>query len=58
MWDVPSQAVAGAVRVRDEVSEIGLELRMGLHVGEIEVHPDLDISGVARRTHRGNGARR
>ena len=47
VWDVPSHAVGAAVRLRDEVAGIGLELRMGLHVGEIEVHPDLDISGLA-----------
>ncbi len=47
IWDVPSQAVAAASQLRGDIAAIGVDLRMGLHVGEIEVHPDLDISGAA-----------
>jgi class 3 adenylate cyclase len=36
-----------ALRLRDKVAAIGLELRVGVHVGEIEVQPGLDSSGVA-----------
>ncbi len=32
--------------IRDEVRELGLEIRAGLHVGEIEVLAD-DIAGLA-----------
>jgi class 3 adenylate cyclase len=45
-FDGPAQAVRCAVAIRDEVKEIGLEIRAGLHVGEVEVLPD-DIAGLA-----------
>jgi class 3 adenylate cyclase len=35
-----------ATAIRDEVKELGLEIRAGLHVGEIEVLTD-DIAGLA-----------
>jgi class 3 adenylate cyclase len=47
VFDVPSQGVAcGAAMVR-ELRGIGVEIRAGVHAGEIEVHDDLDISGIA-----------
>ena len=45
-FDGPARAVRCAVAIRDEVREIGLEIRAGLHIGEIEVLPD-DIAGLA-----------
>jgi class 3 adenylate cyclase len=47
VFDVPSQAVScGATMVR-ELRSIGVDIRAGIHAGEIEVHDDLDISGIA-----------
>jgi len=47
VFDVPSQAVScGAAMVR-ELRSIGVDIRAGIHAGEIEVHDDLDISGIA-----------
>ncbi|MGO9875717.1 MAG: adenylate/guanylate cyclase domain-containing protein [Acidimicrobiia bacterium] len=47
VFDVPSQAVScGAAMVR-ELRSIGVDIRAGVHAGEIEVHDDLDVSGIA-----------
>ena len=47
VFDVPSQGVAcGAAMVR-ELASMDVEIRAGVHAGEIEVHDDLDISGFA-----------
>jgi class 3 adenylate cyclase len=45
-FDGPARAVRCAVAIRDEVKELGLEIRAGLHIGEVEVLPD-DIAGIA-----------
>jgi class 3 adenylate cyclase/pimeloyl-ACP methyl ester carboxylesterase len=45
-FDGPARAVRCAAAIRDGVAELGLELRAGLHTGEIELHPD-DIGGLA-----------
>ncbi len=45
-FDGPARAVRCAIAIRDGVRELGLEIRAGLHVGEIEVLPD-DIAGLA-----------
>jgi len=45
-FDGPARAVRSAVAIRDGVGELGLQLRAGLHTGEIEVQPD-DIAGLA-----------
>ncbi len=45
-FDGPARAVRCAVAIRDDVKELGLEIRAGLHIGEIEVLPD-DIAGIA-----------
>ncbi len=47
IFDAPSSAIAVATRLRDELAEHGLTIRVGVHAGEIEEHPDGDISGVA-----------
>src|SRR5688572_7168747 len=44
-FDGPARAVRCAVAIRDGVREFGLELRAGVHTGEIEVQPD-DIGGL------------
>jgi class 3 adenylate cyclase len=45
-FDGPARAVRCAAAIRDGVGELGLEIRAGLHTGEIEVEPD-DIAGLA-----------
>ncbi len=45
-FDGPARAVRCALAIRDDVKELGLEIRAGLHIGEIEVLPD-DIAGLA-----------
>jgi class 3 adenylate cyclase len=47
VFDAPSQGVACAVAMVRELHSIGVEIRAGVHAGEIEVHDDLDISGIA-----------
>jgi class 3 adenylate cyclase len=44
-FDGPARAVHCAVRIRDAVRDLGLEIRAGLHTGEIE-HRDHDIGGL------------
>ncbi|MDJ0498013.1 MAG: adenylate/guanylate cyclase domain-containing protein [Acidimicrobiia bacterium] len=46
-FDTPSIAIEAAQNIQTQVGEMGLTLRVGLHAGEIEVHADGDISGVA-----------
>jgi class 3 adenylate cyclase len=45
-FDGPARAVRCALAIRDEVRELDLDVRAGLHTGEIEVIPD-DIAGLA-----------
>ena len=45
-FDGPARAVHCAVRVRDAVRPVGLEIRAGLHTGEIE-HVEGNIGGLA-----------
>ena len=44
-FDGPARAVRCALSIRAAVRELDLEVRQGIHVGEIEVLPD-DISGL------------
>jgi class 3 adenylate cyclase len=45
-FDSPARAVRCAAAIRDGEAELGLQLRAGLHTGEIELLPN-DIAGVA-----------
>jgi len=45
-FDGPARAVRCALTIRDDVRELGLEIRAGLHVGEIEVLAS-DVAGLA-----------
>ncbi len=45
-FDGPARAVRCACSIRDVVSQLGIEIRAGLHIGEIEL-TDGDIGGIA-----------
>ncbi|MGL3108119.1 adenylate/guanylate cyclase domain-containing protein [Bradyrhizobium sp. BR 1432] len=45
-FDGPARAVRCAEAVREAVRDLGLEVRAGLHTGEIEILPN-DIGGIA-----------
>jgi class 3 adenylate cyclase len=47
LFDAPSQGVACGLSIRKSLSGIGVQIRAGVHAGEIEVHDDGDISGIA-----------
>ncbi len=46
VFDLASQALRTAVALRDELGSLGIELRQGVHAGEIVIRGD-DVSGVA-----------
>jgi class 3 adenylate cyclase len=45
-FDGPARAIRCACAIRDGVQPLGLEIRAGLHCGEIELHGD-DVAGIA-----------
>ena len=45
-FDGPARAIRCACAIRDAASDLRLDVRVGLHTGEIEVRGD-DIGGVA-----------
>jgi class 3 adenylate cyclase len=45
-FDGPARAIRCACAIRDAASALGLDVRVGLHTGEVEVRGD-DIGGVA-----------
>src|SRR5215207_4060859 len=46
-FDGPARAINCAIAIRDVVRSLGLEVRAGVHTGEIELSGDDDIAGVA-----------
>jgi class 3 adenylate cyclase len=46
MFDGPQRAIRCAMAVRDAVHALGIEVRAGLHTGEVEIRGD-DIGGIA-----------
>jgi DNA-binding NarL/FixJ family response regulator len=46
LFDAPARAIRCAVAVRDQLREIGIDVRVGLHAGEVELRGD-DIGGIA-----------
>ena len=63
-FDGPARAIRCAASITEAVGDLGLELRAGLHTGELEVMSD-DLGGLAvhiaarvmARARRGRGAR-
>ena len=45
-FDGPARAIRAAAAIRDGVRDLGLEVRVGLHTGEVELVGD-DIGGIA-----------
>jgi class 3 adenylate cyclase len=45
-FDGPARAIRAAATIRDGVRELGIEIRAGLHAGEIEIQPG-DVGGLA-----------
>jgi class 3 adenylate cyclase len=45
-FDGPTKAVLCAAAIRDAVKVLGLDVRAGIHAGEVEVR-DSDIGGIA-----------
>jgi class 3 adenylate cyclase len=46
-FDGPSRAISSAIGIRDGVRRLGLDVRAGLHTGELELLADDDIGGLA-----------
>jgi class 3 adenylate cyclase/pimeloyl-ACP methyl ester carboxylesterase len=46
-FDTPTGALSAARSIANGAHVLGVEVRCGLHVGEIEVRPDEDIAGIA-----------
>jgi class 3 adenylate cyclase len=46
-FDTPSSAIAFATSLRHELASDRLDIRAGVHAGEIEVRDDGDIVGLA-----------
>ena len=47
LFDVPSQGVDCALEMCRELAAIDVPIRAGVHAGEIELHDDGDVSGIA-----------
>ena len=46
-FDGPGRAIECGCAMRDAVRALGLEIRVGLHTGEIEIRADDEVAGVA-----------
>ena len=47
VFETPSQGVTCGIEMCDALAGMGVEIRAGIHAGEIEIHDDGDISGIA-----------
>jgi class 3 adenylate cyclase/pimeloyl-ACP methyl ester carboxylesterase len=47
LFDVPSAGVSCGTKLCQDLRGIGVDIRAGIHAGEVEVHDDGDISGIA-----------
>jgi DNA-binding NarL/FixJ family response regulator len=46
LFDAPARAIRCAVAIRDKIGALGIEVRIGLHCGEVELRGD-DVGGIA-----------
>jgi TolB-like protein/class 3 adenylate cyclase/Flp pilus assembly protein TadD len=46
LFDNPAQAILSAATIRDRVRELGLEVRCGVHMGEVEQSADGSLGGI------------
>ena len=46
-FDRPSRAISSAIAIRDAARQLGLDVRAGLHTGELELLENIDIGGLA-----------
>jgi DNA-binding NarL/FixJ family response regulator len=46
LFDAPARAIRCAVAIRDELRAVGLDVRIGLHSGEVELRGS-DVGGIA-----------
>jgi TolB-like protein/class 3 adenylate cyclase/Flp pilus assembly protein TadD len=46
LFDNPAQAILSAAAIRDRVRELGLEVRCGVHMGEVEQSADGSLGGI------------
>ena len=46
LFDAPARAIRCAVAIRDQLGSLGIEVRIGLHCGEVELRGD-DVGGIA-----------
>jgi class 3 adenylate cyclase len=46
-FDGPSRAISSAIAIRDGARQLGLDVRAGLHTGELELLEDDDVGGLA-----------
>jgi class 3 adenylate cyclase len=46
-FDGPSRAISSAIAIRDGARQLGLDVRAGLHTGELELLENDDIGGIA-----------
>jgi len=47
LFENPAQAIVCSHAIRDRVHDLGLEIRCGLHMGEVEHAPDGSAGGIA-----------
>ena len=45
-FDAPARAIRCALAIRDALHQLGLDVRAGVHIGEIELRDD-DVAGIA-----------
>jgi class 3 adenylate cyclase len=46
-FDGPSRAISSAIAIRDGARGLGLDIRAGLHTGELELLANDDVGGLA-----------
>lgn len=47
LFDSPARAIMCAQAIRDWVGELGIQLRCGAHLGQVERRPDGTVAGIA-----------